>query len=319
MSTISYIDETQEGFVYTETHLADRAGLLAPSAIKEIVARLVRTDRPAVLELGAGRDSHVPDGLHPSKVVGLGVDEIALNQNTSLDEYLIHDLSQIPALPLNDETMDAVLCAAPIEAVAQMDDVFAEVARILRAGGVFIVVLSNCYVKLWRQSTAEARLKRVRDTFYVVEEFARPRVLVRERSHELSATDGTAYAVYADKLGKPGDGPQSPQGASVRCPYSKEEIIERKGSVGDTLRRPYCDERLKKWSVPQTPFTEWPSEYQFVCLNDDCVQFALGWETMAAQEVPGSCRFMYEPVINGCYTISVLGRNDLRDGIVDDK
>jgi SAM-dependent methyltransferase len=319
LTSISCIDETQDAFVYTEAPLAERESDLATTTIKDLVARLVRAERPAILELGAGGESRVPGGFGPSKLVGLGVNEVELRRNTSLDEYLVHDLNQNPTLPLADESLDAVFCMVPIETVAQVEVMFAEVARVLKVGGVFAVMLSHCYVRLWRQSTGEARLKRVRDVFYAVNLFGRPRVLVHEGADAPSSADSTVYAVHAYKLAVPGQDPQRSEGKAVRCPYGKEEIAARRAAVSDTLRCPYCDERLKKWSVPQTPFTEWPSEYQFVCLNDDCVQFVLGWETMAAQEVPGSCRFMYEPVIDGCYTISVLSRNDLRDGVVDDE
>ncbi|UCD23208.1 MAG: hypothetical protein JSW51_09105 [Gemmatimonadota bacterium] len=103
----------------------------------------------------------------------------------------------------------------------------------------------------------------------------------------------------------------------ARYAYSDEEIGERKLQVKDTLRCPYCDDRLRKWLVIQTPFTEWPSEFLYVCLNDECGYFVGGWETLAEQDVPGSYRFMFEPTIGGCYSIPVLSRTDLRDRIVD--
>jgi hypothetical protein len=123
--------------------------------------------------------------------------------------------------------------------------------------------------------------------------------------------------VYADKSTVADSADSSEDEMSGRYPYNNEEIGKRRLQVKDTLRCPYCDDRLKKWLVIQTPFTEWPSEFLYVCLNDACGYFVGGWETLAEQEVPGSYRFMFEPTIGGCYSIPVLSKDDLRDRIVD--
>ena len=90
----------------------------------------------------------------------------------------------------------------------------------------------------------------------------------------------------------------------------------RNRSVGDTLRCPHCDERLAKWRVPESPFNEWPSEFQYICFNDKCSYFVSGWNTMAAQVNLGSYRFMFDPLIGGCYPVAVLDHETLKDGIV---
>jgi hypothetical protein len=60
--------------------------------------------------------------------------------------------------------------------------VFTEVARVLKSGGIFVVIFSNCYVKLWRQCLGEGRLKRVRNVFYASEMFERFRVLMSQQN-----------------------------------------------------------------------------------------------------------------------------------------
>jgi hypothetical protein len=190
-----------------------------------------------------------------------------------------------------------------------------------------LVIFSNCYVKLWRQSLGEGRLKRVRNVFYASDAFERPRVLMSQEGVRSSGEavaesrdNDSVFAVYAEKPSANSadrDYASKVDNSASRYPYSTEEIGERRLQVKDTLRCPYCDSSLKKWLVTQTPFTEWPSEHQYVCLNDECGYFMGGWETLAAQEVPGSYRFMFEPTVGGCYSIPVLSRNDLRDRIVD--
>jgi hypothetical protein len=98
--------------------------------------------------------------------------------------------------------------------------------------------------------------------------------------------------------------------------FSQEEIARRKQQVKENFRCPHCDETLSKWQVPESPFNEWPSEYQYICFNDHCAYFVGGWQTMAAQGNFGSYRFMYDPPTDGCHPIAVLSGDALKDGIV---
>jgi hypothetical protein len=98
---------------------------------------------------------------------------------------------------------------------------------------------------------------------------------------------------------------------------SWEQVAARKKCVKESLLCPYCEEKLEKWQVPDSPFSEWPSEFQYICFNDDCCYFVGGWSTLQAQGLFGSYRFMYDPPTNGCHAVSVLTPNMLKDGIVD--
>ena len=97
--------------------------------------------------------------------------------------------------------------------------------------------------------------------------------------------------------------------------FDRDEIAARKRRVNETLCCPYCDGKLAKWQVPDSPFNEWPSEFQFICFNDACDYFVRGWATMAAQRNFGSYRFMYDPSTSGCYAVTVLSPKSLREGI----
>jgi hypothetical protein len=99
----------------------------------------------------------------------------------------------------------------------------------------------------------------------------------------------------------------------------KDEIKRRKEAIKDTLCCPYCGERLKKWEVPQTVFTQWPNEFFYVCMNDDCSYFNRGWYTMASQGNPCSYRLMYDPLTDSCNPIPVFNKETLRDGIIEDE
>jgi len=114
------------------------------------------------------------------------------------------------------------------------------------------------------------------------------------------------YAVFADRRGGPVKNRPLPERAQQEY---------RSMDAGDRSICPHCGDRLKKWEVPQTPFTEWPSEYQYVCFNDECPYFLRGWETMTRQGNPGSYRYMYDPTTKMGYSIPVLDKNSLKAGI----
>jgi hypothetical protein len=98
--------------------------------------------------------------------------------------------------------------------------------------------------------------------------------------------------------------------------FSKKQVAARKLAAKKTRCCPYCDAKLAKWKVPDSPFNEWPSEFQYICFNDECPYFTQGWATMAAQANFGSYRFMYDPETDGCHAVAVLSNNALREGIV---
>ena len=65
--------------------------------------------------------------------------------------------------------------------------------------------------------------------------------------------------------------------------FSREETQQRTRQVKLTLRCPHCDAKLERWEVPDAPFIEWASEFQYICFNDECPNFKGGWRVMASQ------------------------------------
>ena len=93
---------------------------------------------------------------------------------------------------------------------------------------------------------------------------------------------------------------------------------DMKRRARETRRCPYCDQRLSKYLVPDSPFTEWPSEFQYLCFNDECRYFREGWDKSATQRFHGSYRFMYDPTLDNCFPVPVLNNWSLRDSIVEE-
>ncbi|WP_129631417.1 class I SAM-dependent methyltransferase [Candidatus Oscillochloris fontis] len=96
-----------------------------------------------IFDLMSSYHTHLPSDLTRKWVVGLGLNEEELRQNTQLNEYIIHDLNNEPHLPFADASFDAALCTVSVQYLTRPIEVFIEVGRILKPGAPFIVSFSN--------------------------------------------------------------------------------------------------------------------------------------------------------------------------------
>ena len=60
-----------------------------------------------------------------------------------INRYIVQDLNKNPKLPYEDKSFDAVVCALSIDYLNKPLKVMAEVARVLRPGGVVAIIFSN--------------------------------------------------------------------------------------------------------------------------------------------------------------------------------
>jgi SAM-dependent methyltransferase len=246
-----------------------------------------------------------------------------------LSEYVIHDLNKDPELPFDEETFDIVLCTVSVDYITQPIHVFKEVGRILKPGGLYLVIFSNRMfppkaIKLWRDASEEERILFVQDLFDEAGLFTTTQTYVStgkprpadDKYAYLGIPSDPIYAVYAWK--KETDKDTSSMKGSQEDGHLIGEVERRKKEVKDTLCCPYCSERLQKWQVPQTIFTEWPNEYLYVCFNDNCSYFRKGWQAMASQGNTCSYRLMYDPITDSCGPIPVFNGTMLKDSIIED-
>jgi SAM-dependent methyltransferase len=263
--------------------------------------------------------------------VGLGLNRNELAKNPILTDRLIHDLNRDPRLPFGDETFDAVLCTVSVDYLTRPVEVFRDVARVLRPGGLFLVVFSNRFfppkvVRIWSDADEDGRIRLVEAYFRRTGAFEEPRVFMSrgkprpadDRYAGLGVPSDPVYAVFADRKGAPGGCTrQLPEALVARLPCAPDEPRARCRWVAEHRCCPHCGEPLAKWQVPQTPFTQWSSPYQFICFNDDCPYYAGGWGALARQGNPGSYRFMYDPDSGTCHAVPVPTPGALRDSIVE--
>jgi SAM-dependent methyltransferase len=311
-------DEDDDARFYGTERMVPHLDARALATVERVIGTLVVEESPAILDLMASWDSHVPESLRPSRLIGLGMNEAELRANQRLDQWVIHDLNREPTLPFADESFDVVLNTVSVDYLTQPHEVFREVGRVLKPGGLHLVIFSNRMfktkaVKIWRQSDDTNRQIMVEDFFLSANAYGKVSTFVsmgqpRPRDDKyagLGLPSDPVWAMWADKRGatrlsRPVPSPEP-------SPLPARDVVERrKAEIAKTLCCPYCEEPLGRWDVEPSPFNEWPNEFFWVCFNNDCPYLIQGWSAMASQGSPGfSYRLVYNPDRDRCMPIAV--------------
>ena len=212
-------------------------------------------------------------------------------------------------------------------------EVFKEAGRILKPGGLFLVIFSNRVfpekaVKVWRESSEDEHILLVEAFFREAAAFEKTSLFVSkgkprpkdDKYASLGIPSDPIYAIYADKSG----GERSRKSRrSLRTEQErsldKEELERKKRRIKETLQCPHCNEKMKKWAVPDNPFeVTWDNEFMYVCFNDHCPYYVRGWDHMFKSiHRMVSYRLMYNPEKDLCIPIPVPSPKALRESIID--
>jgi SAM-dependent methyltransferase len=330
--SFSRLDEADDAIFYATDRFVQHLDSLALSTLERMIQELVVEDNPVILDLMAGWDSHIPSTIQARKVVGLGLNRNELSRNEVLTDWVYHDLNKDPSLPFPGDTFDVVLNVVSVDYMTSPLEIFREVGRILKPGGLFLVVFSNRMfeqkaVKIWRQSAEEERVLLVQEFFNLAGIFTRPELFVSkgkprpkdDKYAHLGIPSDPVYAIYAEKRG--GEVGRRPKPSSSPALFgeepNKDELERRKAAVKHTLRCPHCEQSLLKWAVPQNPFTQWDVDFMYMCFNDECPYLVQGWETMNQQGNSGlSYRFTYNSFRDHCLSVPVPNLHALKEGII---
>lgn len=324
-------DEESDPLFYEKDRFVEHLDSLALATVQKIVEDLVIEEKPAILDLMAGWDSHLPASLEAGEVVGLGLNENELRKNDALTRHVVHDLNLSARLPFPDACFDVVLNTVSVDYMTRPVEVFREVARILKPGGLFLVIFSNRFfpekvVRIWETSSEDERVLLVDEFFKLSSGFGETTLFASrhkprptdDRYTDRGIPSDPIYALYAERKGgdparRPRPYPQVPYGTLP----TDEEIAARKGRIKETLRCPYCGERMQKWRVPDNPFCQtWDNEFMYICFNDLCPYYVRGWDVLYRETNQGvSYRCMYNPEKDRCFPIPVPTPFALREGI----
>lgn len=127
-------------------------------AARRALTAFYRATLPAggvLLDLMSSWVSHLPPEVAFAEVIGHGMNAEELRANPQLSRSFVQDLNRTPILPLEADSCEAALCCVGVQYLQRPLEVFAEISRVLRPGGPFIVSFSNrCFstkaVAIWR-------------------------------------------------------------------------------------------------------------------------------------------------------------------------
>ncbi len=146
-----------------------------------------------ILDLMSSYKSHLPTDYKAGRVVGHGMNEVELKANNQLDEYVVQNLNKNPKLSFEDNSFDAVLNTVSVQYLRQPVEVFREVGRVLKPGGLYIVSFSNRMfptkaVQIWRELNEGDRVALVQQYFAESGAFELPQVFQQPPNRQGRAT-----------------------------------------------------------------------------------------------------------------------------------
>ena len=132
-------DETDDAAFYAfprfVTHIDDPA-IAAVGALYERLG--IRGD---VLDLMSSWVSHFRAAPANLTVLGMNAEELAANPQARAG--VVHDLNAEPVLPFADRVFDHAVCCVSVDYLTAPVDVFRDIGRVVRPGGLFVCTFSN--------------------------------------------------------------------------------------------------------------------------------------------------------------------------------
>lgn len=149
-------DESDDAVFYAQARLVYHIDDFAVAALTKYYSENLE-DGTDVLDICSSWVSHYPKEWRGGNVVGLGMNEYELRQNPQLSSYNVKDLNKEPTFPYDDESFDVVTCVVSVDYLNKPKQVFKEIGRVLRTGGICMLSLSNrCFptkaFRIWLQT-----------------------------------------------------------------------------------------------------------------------------------------------------------------------
>lgn len=149
------LDNRGDEVFYERTRLVHHLDSHCRAQIEALYGQLIPADGK-VLDLMSSWVSHLDRTAPACQVTGLGMNREELDANPRLAERVIHDLNQNPTLPFARASFDAVVCTASFEYLTQPRQIVAEIARVLKPGGICIITFSDRWfptkaVQVWTE------------------------------------------------------------------------------------------------------------------------------------------------------------------------
>ena len=150
-----------------------------------------------VLDLMGSWVSHFRERPQHLTVLGMNARELAANAQAA--EWIVHDLNALPVLPFASDSFDHATCCVSVDYLTRPVDVFVEVARVVRPGGIFVCTFSNRLfptkaVRGWLHADSEAHQGIVAEYFRLSGAY---RAVTTRRCTPAHAGGDPLFAVWA--------------------------------------------------------------------------------------------------------------------------
>ena len=137
----------------------------------------------------------------PARLTVLGMNSNELAENPSARVTIVHDLNAEPRIPVPEESFDAVVCCVSVDYLTRPIEVFTDVARVVRPGGLFVCTFSNrCFptkaIRGWLYADDERHCEIVEQYFRLAGLWNEPR---SQRRTPASAPGDPLFAVWAHR------------------------------------------------------------------------------------------------------------------------
>jgi SAM-dependent methyltransferase len=195
-------DEAPDGEFYRTPRLVTHIDDQAIAAVTQLYREFFSAGGE-ILDLMSSWVSHLPPEIEYRRVIGLGMNEVELRRNESLDSHVVQNLNINPRLPFGDAEFDGCGICVSIDYLTRPIEVLREVGRVLKVGGPTIISFSNrCFpskaVAIWHQLDDRGHMRLVERYLKEAGNFDNIRSL--DRSSRRLVGD-PLYAVVAESTG----------------------------------------------------------------------------------------------------------------------
>jgi len=148
-------DAQDDAHFYGKPRMVSHIDDQADATISSLYGRLLKPGS-RVLDIMSSWNSHLPESLELAELTGLGLNHKELTNNPRLSDSLVYNLNRNPVLPFSNQEFEAVICTVSVEYLTHPEEIFREVVRILKPGGIFIHTFSNRWfppkvVRIWTE------------------------------------------------------------------------------------------------------------------------------------------------------------------------
>ena len=195
------MDESDDELFYQHPRFVVHIDAPAIADVGSIYERFLPANSE-ILDLMSSWRSHLPSTIKSKRVVGLGLNRAEMEDNPALTEIVVHNVNRQPRLPFNDASFDGAVMTVSVQYLTRPFEVFADVARVLRTGGPFVVTFSNRMfpakaIALWQMAPEQQRPEIVER--YFAEPGTFDSIEVVDHSHRTGFASDPIWAVIGYK------------------------------------------------------------------------------------------------------------------------